>query len=155
MNFFRRYRYRVAVRYDLDAIWRPVQEGMSRRILVVAFGAFRWRKALNALAEQGVKPIEAAAATTCCALENLIRNHDEARRADVLDALRSGADRTGNNEADNYLAMLDMLAAFAGPQQQMIAIYTLVGALEGRFGEELIQYRQMRMLERVLTGDSA
>lgn len=144
MNFYLRYRYRNKVRAQLDFIWHPLKPNMSKAALVVAFGAFKWRDALNFMGTKAIEPQEAAVLTTCYAIEKLIGNMSDDRRAITLYALQTGNE--SNHEANNYLAIADQVAALGAPRFQFLSVlFTVTGALHGETGDRLEEYRRSSM----------
>lgn len=144
MYLYGRYRYRNKVRLQIELILQRLNYITSRMILHAAFG-YRWRRALNALAEADTDPPAAAATATIFAIEKIIREMSPDRREITLFAIKAG--NSSNNEANNFIAMIDGIwAVHPNEVMRKHAIYTVIGALEGRFGDDLQNYRIDRLV---------
>lgn len=154
MRGFRAWRYRNGVYKTLDLIFYGL--GQGRRgvdlILQIAFPGNQ-RKLIRTFFDDGTSENEAAAIIAVMCLRYIIFATTADQRALSLHALKTG--NAADTMANNLTNIIEMIGKCAPRVVYRSAIHETVGALEGRNGEDLDQYRTGKLLEDALSDEAS
>lgn len=149
MGLIGSWRYKNKVLHITDAVFSPLGPNRSKMVLRVGFWGTGWKKFVRNQYEKGEMPNETAASLVMMCMRNLVgKSLTPDQKAITLHAIK-----TGNNSdysANHFIAILDGLRTIANDVTYKAAMYEVIGALEGRDGEELDNYRDGRLLDDIL-----
>lgn len=146
---FARWGYRNQVRRTLEQIFSRVAGGAGamKPIIQITFGN-RLDAAIDSTYSAEANPNEAAATLAVMCIRRIVHATPDDAKALALHAISTG--NTADHFANNLIAIIEEIARVGGETLRKSAIYETIGALEGRDGEELDNYRAGRMLGDIL-----